>query len=516
MFVGLTLPITDPRRILRYAVLVITFLLLSTTSFGAETPDNHPSYTNDPLPPSDWYRALTRVKSVPTNIWERMKLADQWVWQEYPDQVLIHEENVIKWPRYLSAALNTPEWLDLGFTNRIRREGFDYPFTADQKGTTWDWGQRTRFRAMTKWKIFRAELEFQGANSGEDTDTDVVGTSTFNAANVQQLFVSATLENFWETGLRTDVHVGRINMDIGSRRLVARSRFSNTSQAFDGIHWRLAKTTEWFFRAFVTQAVFNDDNTDRLALFTNKENLFWGLSAENRQFLWTRAQLYYFGTDWESQGSRPSRTHSTIGLRVYDPPKSGQFDFDTESVIQFGNFDGRDLLAHFHHISFGYTFPSLWSPRVLTMYDYASGTANPNGNKTHTFDGLFGARRGELSATSLFGPFFRSNISSPGVRLQLHPLGIFDVNLKYRAWFLAQSKDAWVNSGMQDPTGDSGKFLGQDVEVRLQWHPTPNTTIDAGYEHFFKGSYIKDQTGVPGNPPSDDTNYFYIQTELMF
>ena len=43
-----------------------------------------------------------------------------------------------------------------------------------------------------------------------------------------------------------------------------------------------------------------------------------------------------------------------------------------------------------------------------------------------------------------------------------------------------------------------------------------NTTIDAGYEHFFKGSYIKDQTGVPGNPPSSDTNYFYIQTELMF
>ena len=150
------------------------------------------------------------------------------------------------------------------------------------------------------------------------------------------------------------------------------------------------------------------------------------------------------------------------------------------------------------------------------MYDYASGTKNPNGNKSHTFDSLFGARRFEYSATSLFGPFYRSNISSPGIRLITHPHPTLAINLKYRAWYLAQSKDKWVNSGMQDQTGAAGNFLGQDVEVRLQWHPTPNTTIDAGYDHFFKGSYIKNQTNVPGNPPSNDTNYFYIQTEVMF
>jgi hypothetical protein len=251
-------------------------------------------------------------------------------------------------------------------------------------------------------------------------------------------------------------------------------------------------------------------------MFTNKDNLFWGLSAENRQFSWARGQLYYYGVDSESKGDRASRTHSTIGLRVYDPPRSGQFDFDTESVIQFGKFDGRDHLAYFHHISFGYTFPYLWSPRILTMYDYASGTDNPKGNKSHTFDGLFGARRFELSATSLFGPFFRSNISSPGIRLITHPLPTLKLNLKYRAWYLAQSRDEWTNSGMQDPTGDAGKFLGQDLEVRIQWRPSPNFQIDAGYERFFKGSYIKDQTNVPGNPPSNDTNYFYIQSEVMF
>ena len=136
------LRITSLGRILGFTVFLITLLLLSTVSFGAETPDKQPSHTDDPLPQSSWYQALTEVKSVPANIWERMKLAEQWVWEEYPDQVLIQQENRIKWPRYLSAAFNTPEWLDVAFANRFRREGFDSPFTTDQEGTTWDWAQR--------------------------------------------------------------------------------------------------------------------------------------------------------------------------------------------------------------------------------------------------------------------------------------------------------------------------------------------------------------------------------------
>lgn len=499
-------------RILGYPVLLFAFLILSTTSVGAESAHKDSTNTEELLLP----RALKRVRSVPRSMWERMKLAKEWVWDEYPDEVIIQEENRINWPRYLSAALNTPAWLDLAMSNRFRWEGFDYPFEADQDGNTWEWGQRTRFRATTRWKQFRAQLELQSSNSGEDTETDVLGTETFNAANFQQLFVSMTLPNVWHSGLRTDLHFGRINLDIGSRRIVARSRFSNTSQAFDGMHWRLARTKKWFFRAFVAQVVFNDDRTDRLALFTNEENLLWGLSAETHQWPWARGQLYYFGTDSDGKGDRDSRTHSTIGLRAYDPPKVGQYDFDTESVIQFGKFDGRDHLAHFHHISFGYTFAYLWEPRLWAMYDYASGTSNPNGNKSRTFDGLFGARRFELAPTGLFGPFFRSNISSPGVRFQMHPLGIFNLDVKYRAWWLAQAKDEWVGSGLQDPTGDSGKFLGQDIEVKLQWSPSRNFRVLGGYEHFFKGSYIKDQTDIAGNPPSNDTNYFYIQTEVLF
>lgn len=492
------------------------FLLTASPSLAEEPHKKPTSPSEDPYLLWRLDAVGKRTREIPQNVWERIRNGHKWIWNEYPDQVLIQEENLIKWPRYLSAALNTPEWLDLGFTNRVRREGFDFPFKADQKGNTWAWDQRTRFRATTKWKVFRAQLEFQGANSGEKADSDIVGSSTFNAANIQQLFASMTLSNFLETGLRTDLHVGRINMDVGSRRLVARSRFPNTAQPFDGIHWRVAETNEWFFRAFFSEVVSDTNNRDRFSLFRNGGNYFWGLSYENSHFSWARTQLYYFGRDEEEKDGGTERRHSTLGIQVYQRPEIGGYDYEAESAWQFGTLDNMDHFAYFQHISLGYTFAFPWSPRILAMYDYASGTKNPNGNKSHTFDSLFGARNFEYTSTSLFGPFFRSNISSPGIRLITHPLPTLDINVKYRAWYLAQSRDQWVNSGMEDPTGAAGNFLGQDVQVRIQWRPSPSFTIDAGYEHFFKGSYITNQTDVPGNPPANDTNYFYVQTEVRF
>ncbi|MGB5056153.1 MAG: alginate export family protein [Nitrospirales bacterium] len=497
--------------------LSLCWLLLAASLSLGEEPHKKPNPpTEDPYLLWRLDAAREKARKIPQNIWGRIRNSQEWNWGEYPDQVLLQEDGEIKWTRYLSAALNAPKWLDLGMTARLRREGFDYPFQADQKGSTWQWAQRSRFRASARWKAFRAQLEFQGSTSSENANTDVVGTSTFSAGNVQQLFVAHTLPNFFQTGLRTDLHVGRINLDIGSRRLVARSRFSNTSQAFDGIHWNLANDGQWQFRTFFSEVVLTTDTTNRLGLFTNSGNYFWGLSYETHQLAWSRIHVYYFGRDEIAESNQVARAHSTFGLRLYQPPRVGSFDYDGETAWQVGTLDGNDLFAYFLHLSLAYTFALPWEPRIMAMYDYASGTKNPNGNESQTFDPLFGARRNELSPTSLFGPFYRSNISSPGIRLILEPLPVLRLDLKFRAWYLAQSRDAWVNSGLQDPSGAAGNVLGQDVEVGVRWNPSPNLSIDAGYDHFFKGSYIKNQTNVPGNPPAQNTNYFYLQTEVRF
>jgi len=492
------------------------FLLSTASLMGSEINKKSPIISDDSRMLWGLDTAQKKINKVPKNTWERIQHAHQWAWDEYPDQVLIQEDMEKNWTRYLSAAIKTPQWLDIGLTSRLRLESFDNPFQAGQEKNTKRWAQRTRFRASVRWKNFRAQLELQGSASSEDVNSNVVGVSTFNAGNVQQFFLAHTLPNVLETGFRSDLHVGRINLDIGSRRMVARSRFGNTSQAFDGIHWNLANEDQWRFRAFFSEVSLDANTKDRLGLFTSSENLFWGLSYETHQYPWSRIHLYYFGIDEDAQGGRGARAHSTFGLRFYQPSKTGYYDYDGESVWQVGTLEDKDHFAHFQHLSVGYTFRFPWAPRVMAMYDYASGTNNPNGNNNHTFDGLFGARRGEFTPTSLFGPFYRSNISSPGIRLILKPVPTVKLNVKFRAWYLAQSRDAWTNSGMQDPTGAAGSALGQDVEVRVQWDPSPNISVDIGYDHFFKGSFIKKQVNVPGNPPARGTNYFYVQTEVRF
>ncbi|MDQ3773199.1 MAG: alginate export family protein [Pseudomonadota bacterium] len=69
------------------------------------------------------------------------------------------------------------------------------------------------------------------------------------------------------------------------------------------------------------------------------------------------------------------------GFPVYRDPAKAQFDFELESIFQFGESRASaatdvvdlDHFAHMQHIQAGYTFDAPWSPRVLAQYDYASG-----------------------------------------------------------------------------------------------------------------------------------------------
>jgi hypothetical protein len=323
------------------------------------------------------------------------------------------------------------------------------------------------------------------------------------------------------TGFRTDLHIGRLTMDFGRRRLVARNRFRNTTNAFDGAHLHLARGKQWHMRAFLVHpvAIENKGVND---LFGADETLFWGVYYETQQIPWLRTNVYYFGLNDRPSDVTVLRQYSTFGLRFSKPPRRERFDYDGETAWQVGTAGTaggkKDHFAHMHHVEIGYTFNVRATPRVVIQYDYASGTRSPGGSQHGTFDNLFGGRNWEFMPTGIFGPFFRSNISSPGARIFAHPVTRIPMTimLKYRAWWLAQSRDAWVGSGLQDPTGGSGNFLGQDIELKARWRLSPNLIFSAGYDHFFKGSYIESLAKVPGNPAAADTDYFYMQTEVKF
>lgn len=373
-----------------------------------------------------------------------------------------------------------------------------------------------------------AELEDARA---EEADDGLLGTTIVNAAELLQAYVEVEREDSRGGALR--VRGGRLTMDVGSRRLVARNRYRNTINGFTGVdvEWTGASAQGHpILRGFWALPVDRQPNRpSRLrdnAIVFDEESLdvqFWGLFAARDLPLVGRGALFVFGLHEQDAPDRPTRNRSlaTPGFWIHRDPGVGRFDYQIEVAFQIGESraDGsstRDLthVAHFHHLEVGYTFGAPGAPRVVLQYDYASGDEDPDDGSNGRFDTLFGARRFDFGPTGIYGPFARSNVMSPGLRVQVRPHERLRAFAAYRLFWLAEAKDAWTTTGIQDPTGDAGRFLGGQLELRIRVDVVDeHLRLEAGYAHLFSGSFVEN---APTARRRGDSDYVYTQATLSF
>jgi hypothetical protein len=440
-------------------------------------------------------------------------------WIEPADAVLNLRRD-LEWSRYLKTAMHLPDWVDLGIENRTRFESYDHPWRTSQSIGNGSTDSQIFLRSRLRLGLggngpFRFLFEGQDARAYLDQERgDFRDTTTVNEYDVLQLLGSFTAHNVGGSGLRTDLHVGRMTMDFGRRRLIARNEMRNTVNAFDGIHWQIGQEKAWRLRAFFVEPVIRHEvSLDE----QNNKSIFWGTYLESRQIPWLQVDAYYLGLNDKRVADVAShRTYSTFGGRLYKEPKPGEMDYEIESAWQTGTRGATNHFAHFQHLDLGYMFDAPWSPRFLVHYDYASGDRNPGDSQDEGFDTLFGARRFEYMPTNTFGPFYRTNLSSPGWRVIATPAQGWTIQLKQRFWYLAQSKDSFGLSDLRDQTGGAGNYLGHDLELRVQWVVSTNMDFDVGYDHWFKGSYF-DRLPISANLPAGgnkDTDYFYFQMRV--
>ncbi len=435
-------------------------------------------------------------------------------------------------PWSLEKALGLPERLSISVDHRTRYEYLDNQFRRGRPGEDEIVAIRTRVRAgfrFTDW--LRVGAEFQDSRSELADRNTPVDTGLVNA--VELLEAWAELRFRGPLGNQHVLRGGRLTMDIGSRRLVARNRFRNTSNAFTGVEGRWSDRPGRELRAFFTLPIQRLPN-ERDRLIDNEiefddvssDFLFWGAFYESEVPWGDRGELYVYGLyedesfDPADQVTVPRRRLATPGFRLFRARREGHFDWEIETAIQWGDSRaefargrGLDHIAHYHHVKLGYTFDVPWSPRVIVHWDYASGDQDPDDGNNGRFDTLFGARRFEYGPTSIYGAVARSNINTPGLRIQIRPERRWSAFVDYRAIWLASDRDEWVGSGLQDPTGDSGSFVGHQVEARIRWRPFPdNVLFEAGFAHLSAGRFLLDAPGSNG----DDSNYVYTQVILEF
>ncbi len=404
-------------------------------------------------------------------------------------------------PRTLQRALRAPDWLRLSVQHRTRYESLDHRWRSGDRGSDQQIAQRTRLLLSIRDILdpVRGVVELQDSRVHATDAGSFVDNSHVNHLDVQQLHLDLASENFLGTGLPALFAVGRLNLDIGSGRWIARESFRNATTSFDGGQWRLGDSDhDLTVRAFLVRPVRRFMTTIDPTL-VNQQNTLWGLYAESRHLKWLNSSVYYFG----HQSEEAHRDFTTVGARFWKSGKPGEIEYEIESVYQTGDIGPQGRFEHFHHGQAGYTVDSPWKPQFLARMDYASAG----------FDDLYGRRSFELTPTGIFGPFRRSNLISPGYRVLVLPRDSLYLFVQHRAWWLADATAAWAGSNLRDPTGSSGRYLGQTMELRARWGASDNLFLQVGYVHFAYGTF---QRRVPGGPDATHSDYAYVSAELIF
>ena len=423
--------------------------------------------------------------------------------------------------------LGMPEWLDGSLEQRTRYESFDTPWQKGQSGGQDQIPLQTVLWLEGHFDGYRAGFEFWDARQFGAEPNWPMNNTMVNVGNFAQLYGAWSTTRLADSSLGLEAKAGRMTLDLGSRRLIARNIYRNTTNAFTGLQLRLRDPeTRWQIQVFANQPVQRLP-TDKSQLQNNDwdwdqelpGSVFTGAIADTEALPWAiRGELYLYYLS-ENEDSTLNRELYTPGLRLYRQPVKGEFDFEAETVGQTGAArpsktakSRMDVQAFYEHIQAGYTFDLPWDPRILFQYDYATG--GRQGDSSRSFDTLFGARRWEYGPTGIFGPFSRNNINSPGARFFVIPHRDLTAFLAYRAWWMADARAPWQPADLWDPTGKAGDFMGQTVEFATRWDPHDNIALEAGWTTLIKGDFARNAPGAPIDHAN--VNYFYVQSEIRF
>ena len=421
---------------------------------------------------------------------------------------------------------NLPEWLSISGTHRQRYEYVFNQFRAGRGGDNRIWPIRTLILGEARHENLALGAELQDSRAYNTNTETPINTTSVNPLELLQAYGKYAFSN---SNVEGYVKAGRLTVDFGSRRLVARNRYRNTINSFTGFQGEAKTESGWFTKAIYALPIQRRPSERRKleenhAEFDREDDevQFWGLFVRTPELPGKFfVEMYCFGLHEEDANDRATRDRElyTPGFRIYKKPAAEEFDMQLEGAYQFGHSrlstsgtaPRLNHYAFYVHATLGYTFDCPWKPRILAQFDYASGDRNPGDSHNGRFDTLFGARRFEYGPTGIYGAFARANIISPGVRVQVKPTDKVSSFLAYRPFFLAEQRDAWTTSGLQDTTGDSGDFIGHQFDWRLRWRVRPKSVLfECGTAILLRGNFLKD---VPGSNSGEPV---VVYTQVVF
>lgn len=341
--------------------------------------------------------------------------------------------------------------------------------------------------------------------------------------------------------------VGRQELSYGDERLIGSFGWNNLQRTFEGA--KLRWQNSWFAAdMFATRLVVPRDNVLNTV---NDYDAFSGVYATSKKIPHQTSEFYLLARNSGADAANafapkngslvapPSAARDiyTVGTRGKSTPGDfGKWDYYYEAAYQFGHFNDSSItntsLRSLEHSAYagvvgaGYTFgDSFGTPRLGIEYNYASGDSDPNDGKHETFENLFPTNHkfyGFMDMASW------QNLSNLRFLSSIKPLPRLTLLAEGHLFWLANTHDNFYTAaggrrgGITTTPGTGyginpgySSDVGSEIDLIATYVVSPQTTVEAGYGHFFAGDYVQQSLSAPG-VGSDDANFLYLQLTVNF
>ncbi len=354
---------------------------------------------------------------------------------------------------------------------------------------------------------YRVFAEAQAAQSFAENGLNK--TNLFvNEIDLRQLFVEAD-KPFRE--IPVTIKAGRQELSYGDERFVGPLNWSNTARVFDAVKTVYSPYSWLQLDAFFSQVVRNETKT---ADKTMHDDNFYGLYAAYKKIKDHTIDSFLFIRNnrdeslvGEKGGERGGLREYTFGNRLKG--KKGSVDYGTEYALQFGRRAQDDIEAWAFHQDLGYTFSKqLWTPRVYTEYNHASGDRNPTDGVVSTFDNLFPTNHNKYGLIDFVS---LKNMNDIMLGTSVKPTGKFQMASEFHWFFLDAKESPWFNASgsvFRSANANASIQLGEELDLYSTYAINKYLSALVGYSHFFAGPFAQDTGG------DDGANFLYTQIAL--
>jgi alginate export protein len=345
-------------------------------------------------------------------------------------------------------------------------------------------GQRARANVTVSTERLRAFVEVQDARNW--------GTEVSTVSNDRNLDLHQAYLDLPDLGhSRVSLTLGRQELVYGDERLLGPADWLTAARSFDGA------VVRYGWKGGMVDALgalVNDRKTGARGVGDMVLSGAYGRFLRGKPG--RELDLYVLNlTDGapiagELTGQDDSRI-TTTGARARYGKATGP-QASAEAAVQFGHRGPDDHEANAFALAAGYIFDVRYKPGIRFEWDRATGDGTPTDGRSREFNNLFPTNHAVYGYADLQG---WRNMNAVKGTLTASPRPGHFVSADFLRFRLLDARGAWKDDAGevlgQDPTGRSGREIGDELDLLYRFPVRKDLTVLLGYSAFLPGRFAE-------------------------